>query len=169
MGAYSSWAMLAITHHWILQFAAFNLGRRGWESNYEILGDDLVIFDKDLANSYLEIAKNLGVEINLSKSIVSPNRASFEFAKRMICDSVNVSAISFKQLLSESSMAARINNFIYFSKLGLIRTNLVLKTVISRFEYKSDKDLIFPLISLLGYFLSSKKITLKDMLCCLVD
>jgi hypothetical protein len=66
-------------------------------------------------------------------------------------------------------MAARINNFIYYSRLGLVRTVSVLKTVISRFEYKSDKDLIFPLISLLGYFLNSKKITLKDILMSLVD
>ena len=169
MGAYSSWAMLAVTHHWILQYSSFLLGRRGWELNYEILGDDLVIFDKDLANTYLGVAKTLGVEINLSKSIVSDSRASFEFAKRMICDSVNVSAISLKQLISESSMAARVNNFIYFSKLGLVRTVSVLKTIISRFEYKSDKDLVFPLISLLGYFLNSKKITLKDMLMALVE
>jgi len=66
-------------------------------------------------------------------------------------------------------MAARVNNFIYFSKLGLVRTVSVLKTIISRFEYKSDKDLIFPLISLLGYFLNCKKITLKDMLMALVE
>jgi hypothetical protein len=87
----------------------------------------------------------------------------------MICDSVNVSAISFKQLLAESSMAARINNFIYFSKLGLIRNVTVLKTVLSRFGFKSNLDLIFPLISLLGYFYQIGRLTLKDILKTLVD
>jgi len=87
----------------------------------------------------------------------------------MICDSVNVSAVSLKQLISETSMAARVNNLIYFSRLGLIRTNLVLKTIISRFDFKSDKDLIIPLISLLGYFLNSGRLTLKDILSALCD
>jgi hypothetical protein len=58
------------------------LGRKGWELAYEILGDDLVVFDKDLAMAYLDICRTLGVDINLNKSIQSLNRPVFEFAKR---------------------------------------------------------------------------------------
>lgn len=170
MGALSSWAMLAVTHHFILQYASFLIGRRGWELNYEILGDDLVVFDTELADSYLEITRKLGVEINLSKSIVSPNRASFEFAKRMVMDGVNVSAISLKQLISEASISSRIGNILYFSRHGLVRSVYVLQALLSRFgKFKSLRDFDFPLISLLGYFFRKKEITPKDILMAFVN
>jgi len=83
MGGLSSWPALAVTHHWILQLAASRaLATRTWYDNYEILGDDLVIFNRDVADEYLVIMSELGCEINLSKSIRSPNRPVFEFAKR---------------------------------------------------------------------------------------
>jgi hypothetical protein len=85
MGALSSWPGLAITHHWIVQLAALRAGKTGpgvWFLGYEILGDDLVIFDADVAAKYLQIMAVLGCEINLNKSIVSTSRPVFEFAKR---------------------------------------------------------------------------------------
>jgi hypothetical protein len=39
----TSWAMLAFTHHWIVQYAAYQAGvsnGQTWYSNYEILGDE---------------------------------------------------------------------------------------------------------------------------------
>lgn len=170
MGALSSWAMLAVTHHFLVQYASFLLGKRGWNEDYEILGDDLVIFNKELADKYLEITKALGVEINLSKSIVSPSRASFEFAKRTVVDSMNVSAISIKQLISETSMSSRLNNILYYSKLGLIRSSFVLSALLSRFgKFKSLTDLNFPLISLLGCLFKQNRLTLSDILKTLID
>jgi hypothetical protein len=93
MGAYSSWAMLALTHHLILQYCnhqVYGLTTNKkclltvkWYDNYEILGDDIIIFDAKVAQKYLEVMKGLGVEINLSKSIQSTN-GTFEFAKRLI-------------------------------------------------------------------------------------
>jgi len=50
----------------------------------------------------------LGVDINLSKSIISPAHRVFEFAKRTIIDGVNVSSISFQQVISQSSRGARV-------------------------------------------------------------
>lgn len=83
MGGLSSWAGLAVTHHWIVQLASFNISRSlVWNTKYEILGDDLVIFDPQLAEEYLRIMADLGCEINLHKSIVSHSRPVFEFAKR---------------------------------------------------------------------------------------
>jgi hypothetical protein len=60
------------------------------------LGDDIVIFDKEVAKCYLSIMKDLGVGINLVKSVVSTT--SFEFAKRFIHKGQNLSPISFKEL-----------------------------------------------------------------------
>jgi len=45
-----------------------------------LLGDDIVIFDKVVANRYLQIMGMLGVSINLSKSVIA-NKPVFEFAK----------------------------------------------------------------------------------------
>jgi hypothetical protein len=79
MGAYSSFAMLALTHHTIVRYAALQAGIRNFK-DYAVLGDDLVIANDDVASFYLEVCKDLGVEINLSKSIISNDIA--EFAKK---------------------------------------------------------------------------------------
>jgi len=47
---------------------------------YRLLGDDIVIMDKELASSYLEVMTELGVEISKVKTHVGENL--FEFAKR---------------------------------------------------------------------------------------
>lgn len=78
MGALSSWAMLALTHHVIVKAAALRVGISSF-SDYALLGDDIVIRNSKVADSYLEIMKSLGVSINLNKSVISDNFA--EFAK----------------------------------------------------------------------------------------
>lgn len=86
MGAYSSWVMLAVTHHVIVQWAAFMVGKTGWRrwfEDYVVLGDDIVIFDPLVAGCYFEImTKILGVRIGLAKSIKSYNGLILEFAKK---------------------------------------------------------------------------------------
>jgi hypothetical protein len=78
MGAYSSWAMLALTHHIIVRFAMHRAGIS--QSNiYAILGDDIVIKHDQVALEYLKLMDILGVSINLSKSVISKDFA--EFAK----------------------------------------------------------------------------------------
>jgi hypothetical protein len=162
--------MLAITHHFMVQLASLKIGRSGWELNYEILGDDLVIFDKALADSYLVVAQNLGVEINMSKSIVSDNKPVFEFAKRMVIGTTNVSAISIKQFISEASVGSRVANILYFASLGLIRTNSVLSILLSRFgKFKAMRALNLPLLSLLGALFNSNRVSLRDIITAMID
>nr|UJQ92514.1 MAG: putative RNA-dependent RNA polymerase [Mitoviridae sp.] len=79
MGAYSSWAMLALTHHVIVQVSAQRAGVSNF-TNYAVLGDDIVINDDNVASEYLKLMELLGVSINLGKSIVSKD--TVEFAKR---------------------------------------------------------------------------------------
>ena len=81
MGAYSSWAMLALVHHAMVQYAAWKAGCRGWFERYAVLGDDMVIADHYVAKEYLALCSKIGVGVNMSKSIVS-NNLSLEFAKR---------------------------------------------------------------------------------------
>jgi hypothetical protein len=88
--------MLALTHHFIVQKAAYATGHRGWFGLYLVLGDDIVIFNKVVADQYLVEMNKLGVGINLIKSVVSLD--SFEFAKRIYHSSANCSPVSFKEL-----------------------------------------------------------------------
>jgi len=74
MGALSSWAMLALTHHFIVQWAAWRVAKRenrvgGWFSLYAVLGDDIVIADEAVAKEYLWAMTALGVGIGLAKSL----------------------------------------------------------------------------------------------------
>lgn len=75
-----------------------------------MLGDDIVIFDASLADKYLEVMKELGMEINLSKSIVSPKLPVFEFAKRTVWGDDLVSGITYSQINSCTSLSSRINS-----------------------------------------------------------
>nr|QDH88298.1 MAG: RNA-dependent RNA polymerase [Mitovirus sp.] len=86
MGAYSSWAMLAFTHHAIVQWAALRAGvitcGSNWFSDYALLGDDIVIANKLVADEYAKLMTALGVEIGLHKSLISVRGLALEFAKR---------------------------------------------------------------------------------------
>nr|QIR30236.1 RNA-dependent RNA polymerase [Plasmopara viticola lesion associated mitovirus 13] len=91
MGAYSSWAMLALTHHVIVLVSAKIAGKDKSFKDYIVLGDDIVIADEDVAKAYLEIMDMLGVSINLSKSIVSTEIV--EFAKCWVNPNYDISPI----------------------------------------------------------------------------
>jgi hypothetical protein len=92
MGAYSSWAMLAIAHHAIVQYCAHLEGYSGWFGEYGIVGDDVVILDDAVARRYLAVVTGWGVSISMSKSLVS-SVGSFEFCKRLIRNDVDLSGI----------------------------------------------------------------------------
>jgi len=72
-----------------------------------VLGDDIVIFNRAVAAEYLAVMEDLGVGINLVKSVVSTD--AFEFAKRFYAKGVNLSPVSFKELdLAGSSIEGLI-------------------------------------------------------------
>lgn len=103
--------MLAVTHHLIVQYCAKSTGfsRPGlWYDNYELLGDDIILFDKVVADAYLAVMAGLGVGITLSKSVVASNE-TIEFAKVTGHNGQNVSAISWKMFMSQKSLMGRAN------------------------------------------------------------
>lgn len=107
MGALSSWAMLALTHHFLVQAAAWQSGLVPLGSlytNYAVLGDDLVIGDKEVKDAYLAILKSLGMEVNISKSIMSDRGRALEFAKRTFFKGVDVSPFPLKELGSAQGL-----------------------------------------------------------------
>jgi hypothetical protein len=122
MGALSSWAMLALTHHLIVQIAwkqVNPLKPYKWFDGYELLGDDIVIFDKNVAEKYLELMETLGVPINLSKSVIATNE-TVEFAKVTYHKGVDVSALSWRMFLSSSrSLMGRSNIALFLLNKGI--------------------------------------------------
>jgi len=80
MGTYSSWAMLSITHHIIVRYAALKVGIKNFKE-YAILGDDIVIRNCLVAYEYANTMEILGVHINSYKTLVSSDFA--EFAKKL--------------------------------------------------------------------------------------
>ncbi|QCF24448.1 RNA-dependent RNA polymerase [Entomophthora muscae mitovirus 4] len=97
MGAYSSWAIFALTHHIIIRVAAMKVGK-SFFTNYAVLGDDVVIADESVANSYKDLIRDLGVDISDTKSHVSKD--TYEFAKRWYRNGVNISGAQVNAFIS---------------------------------------------------------------------
>lgn len=89
---------MAITHHIMVLVAARRAGRVGF-TDYALLGDDLVIADEAVAATYQVVARDLGVEINLSKSLISHTGVS-EFAKRLFDEGKDLSPLPPKLVAS---------------------------------------------------------------------
>lgn len=82
MGAYSSWASFALAHHFVMYRVSKEL-RRPWRTlPYVVLGDDILIGEARVGETYLGLISSLGVEFSASKSYIS-NEVS-EFAKRIL-------------------------------------------------------------------------------------
>jgi len=81
IGAYSRWAMFTLSHHLVVQYAAWRVNKYPF-SRYLLLGDDIVIAGSDVALSYKEVITELGVSISEAKTHVSQD--TFEFAKKWV-------------------------------------------------------------------------------------
>jgi len=119
MGAYSSWAMLALTHHIIVRVSALRCGISNF-SDYAILGDDIVIRNNAVAKEYVLVLKYLGLSINMSKSVISSDFA--EFAKVLKGPYVNYTPVGPGLILiymrDRGYLGALVANLF---KLGIIR------------------------------------------------
>jgi hypothetical protein len=126
MGALSSWALLALTHHALVQMAAFEVHKlSGWFLNYAILGDDVVIADRAVARRYLAIMKEIGVDISLAKSLVS-NTSSLEFAKRTWVAGRDVTPVSLAEMLVALRSLGALGELVNKNmKFGVIRISSV--------------------------------------------
>jgi hypothetical protein len=80
MGFYSSWSSFAVAHHYIFYYIARTLNKDFSKLKYVLLGDDVLIGDKEVGDLYLDIMKSLGVEVSMAKTHISP--VLCEFAKR---------------------------------------------------------------------------------------
>jgi len=96
MGALSSWAVFALTHHAIVEFCAHLEGYKSFRK-YVIIGDDVAIFDSKVASRYEQILEVLEVPISRTKSVSSTreidNLSRAEIAKRLFLNGKEISPI----------------------------------------------------------------------------
>jgi hypothetical protein len=100
MGLYTSWPLTTLCHHFIIYVCCREIGISWEKASYRLLGDDIVIFDDNLAEKYLEIISLTGMEIQMQKSHIG--NSLFEFAKRLFTPYGEISPFSIKAGLTES-------------------------------------------------------------------
>jgi hypothetical protein len=108
MGAKSSWGALALTHHALVQYAANQVGLFPF-LDYLVLGDDIVIANKDVAIRYRNSCTNLGVKIGLAKSFTSCE-GFFNFASQSFLNDLNLSPLSFKEETASTGASSRMES-----------------------------------------------------------
>lgn len=161
--------MLNLTHHMMVQYCASLVSKvpfGTWYQEYVVLGDDIVIFDQQIADLYLTLCKGLGVEINLSKSVLSPNKPVFEFAKRTIYFGKDVSAISFKDIIQSNSFFGRLATVSRLIKREYGKDMRLLFQLGNRVPRTTYTDLKYPIIGYMSQLLqqNSKKFNLDSLL-----
>jgi hypothetical protein len=103
MGLFSSWPVFTLTHHYVLRYA-FYLEKVSPKGAYSIIGDDIVILNKNVALTYKSLIEGLGVKISKSKSITplnsDPSTIVGEMAKRLFRNGIEMSPLRPNDLIS---------------------------------------------------------------------
>jgi hypothetical protein len=110
LGLLSSFPSFSLWHHDIIQFAAnYKRFHNGlplkFFKQYRLLGDDVVIYDKEVARRYQDLMSKIGVKINLTKSVIGDEENSqIEFAKRLALRGQEMSSIKHNILNKNSQI-----------------------------------------------------------------
>lgn len=161
MGAYSSWACFALSHHVIVRVAALRAGKPVTWSRYALLGDDIVLTDGTVVKEYLAILSELGVETSSQKTHVSQD--TYEFAKRWIHKGTEVTGAVFGTLFEavrfrkDSSSALLTKNVSYVSFTGLATWfREIEQRWLPRSEHLASRALFASFFTLLGVSSSAR-------------
>jgi len=139
IGAYSSWAVFALSHHLMVRVAATRAGLGPRWHGYVLLGDDIVIGNHDVAKHYREIMDNLGVQISEAKSHVSED--TFEFAKRWVRSGQEITGAPIKGMLDSTRFYEVVNHISEIEDRWLLDDTMVTRQMLSGlfaiFTYRS--------------------------------
>jgi hypothetical protein len=112
MGAYSSWAVFSLTHHLLIQFSASEVNKYPFV-DYQVLGDDVVIADRDVGNAYLENLTRFNIPVSKEKTMISEE--VYEFAKRWFINGTEVSPFPVSGIFEESKHYFTLRNLLYMT------------------------------------------------------
>jgi len=122
MGALSSWAMMALTHHLVVFIAAKRSGLSHF-TDYALLGDDIVIWNKPVSHAYQIVMNQLGVKLGISKSLVSESGLALEFAKKTLYLGKDLSPFPLKESQAAHS---NLSTFVEIQrKYGISDLNII--------------------------------------------
>jgi hypothetical protein len=111
MGLLSSWATFALTHHIIVETCAAQRGLKGFK-DYVVIGDDVTIFNDNVADEYEVFLKTFNIQISEAKSLRSGgNPSSAEIAKRLFINGNEISPIPY------DAIESAIKNYLLFPNL----------------------------------------------------
>jgi hypothetical protein len=83
-------------------------------AKYVLLGDDILIGEQLLADKYIEVMHELGLEISKPKTHVSPHFS--EFAKRLIYKGEEITPFPLSALKQESRRYFSLTNLLLESQ-----------------------------------------------------
>lgn len=139
MGAYSSWATFALSHHYVLFEQCEKLGIPWSSAPYCLVGDDLIIGHDLLAQNYMERMRSMGVELSPQKTHISP--IMFEFAKRWWCKGQEITGFPIDSVLENlNKYTLLVGNLLNERKKGYKVDNGLteaIDTLYSHFEMPS--------------------------------
>jgi hypothetical protein len=144
MGAYSSWASMALVHHALVQYAHWmkdfeEPNNATWFDPYLVLGDDVDISkDVTVATNYQLACADFCIKIGLAKSLKSLSNF-FEFANQRLCESGNISPLSFLEEITSQTWNARVEFASRIAKrFGLqMSPHMLLRLVTSARQWQS--------------------------------
>lgn len=148
MGARSSWAMFTLSHHLVVQYAAFQNGLYPFK-DYILLGDDVVIYNNKVAKSYVTLITDLGVEISQPKSHVSKD--TYEFAKRWFKGGIEISPVPISGFVSNWNnpklLFSQLLELIYANRgpRSIVDSLTMIENLVSRLTVPSSKHFMDPI------------------------
>jgi len=115
LGLLSSFPSFSLFHHDIVQFAYSRCrAKRGlplkFFRDYKLLGDDIVILNKEVADEYQFLIQDVfGLTINMSKSVIGDSKNSqMEFTKRLASNGKEMSSIK-RNILTKDNMRSMLD------------------------------------------------------------
>jgi hypothetical protein len=93
LGALSSFPMFSLWHHVFVEYCADLNGIKSFR-DYQIVGDDIVIWNSQVAATYKKTMSDINIPINMDKSLVGCKQYNqFEFCKRISIEGIELSGL----------------------------------------------------------------------------
>jgi hypothetical protein len=107
IGLYTSWSSLKLTNHKLIRLGKVQCGIVNF-NDYLVLGDDVVINNRDVKDRYRVLMNGLGVSIRETKSIIPSELQGLEFKSKFMNSDGNISPLPTKLLDSSLGKPKRL-------------------------------------------------------------